>query len=444
MNIRKHLLSIPLLLLSFGLIATSAQSAYAQSSRPKPQITSISVDPANEFVAGTDLTFTVEGTPRGKASLKVAGIERVISMSEVERGIYEAEYTVSRRDRISAKSTMRATLKVRGRAATKTQALGNGSALPPPVATTPPPVSQVGQLAIQRFSVTPVNKIEPGADLRFVMNGTPGAKASFTIEGVVNEVPMQEVQRGQYEGGYTIRRLDHFPSGVPIVATLEASGQTMRAKLNQALVADAKPPVIKNLSPRENEVVAGNPVQISGTFDDSGGAGIDVKSVRITLAGADITKNATITPQFFSLRTELRPGSYSVEVNAKDIAGNAVRRNWTFTMAVQAPPVSTVLPLQVVSHANNAQVSNGAVEVRGRTAPDAKVDIQVQAIAQIAGYFGLNQQIYNQSTRSDANGNFAFTFQPQIPVPGARFEINMTASKADLTKELRLVLFQQK
>jgi hypothetical protein len=142
--------------------------------------------------------------------------------------------------------------------------------------------------------------------------------------------------------------------------------------------------------------------------------------------------------------TDLQHGTYPVEVNAKDMSGNAVRRNWVFTVAAQSAPVATALPLQVLSHVNNAQVSSGAVDVRGRTAPDAKVDVQVQAIAQIAGFFGMNQQIYNQALRADANGNFGFNFQPQIPVPGTRYEITMNASKADLAKEMKLVLFQQK
>lgn len=447
MNIRKHLSTLPFLLLALGTVTTVAQPAYAkQAARaPLPQINKLAVSPDSQFAAGTDLTLTLEGTARGKASVRIAGVNRVIPLTEVERGIYEAEYTVSRRDRIAAGSTLRATLTVRGRSTVLSQTLAGVApvAVAAPVVATPV-APQAGPLAIQRFAVVPTNKIEPGADLKFILTGVPGAKASFTIDGVVKDVPMQELRSGHYEGSYTIRRLDHFPSGVAIIGTLEANGQAVRSRLTQALVADAKPPVIKNLSPLENEAVTGNPIQISATFDDAGGVGVDVKSVRILLAGNDITSNATVTPQFFSYRADLRPGTYPVEVNAKDFSGNAVRRNWSFTLAAQAPAVVAVLPLQILSHANNAQVGNGAIEVRGRTAPDAKVDVQVQAIAQIAGYFGLNQQIYNQSTRADANGNFAFSFQPQIPVPGTRFEITMNASKADLTKEMRLVLFQQK
>lgn len=442
MNIRKHLSRFLLLLIASGSIATIAQPAYAKKAAPvpSPQIDNFYITPVNQFTPGTDLTFTVEGTPRGKASVRVGGVKRLIQLQEIDSGVYEGEYTVSSRDRITASSVMRATLMVRGRSSAISQAIGGVATVAPAAAAAAPSAA----LSIQRFTVTPINKIEPGADLKFAVTGTPGAKASFTIEGVAKDVPMHETKSGQYEGSYTIRRLDHFPSGVSIVGTLEANGQTVRSRLNQGLVADAKPPVVKNLSPRENETVSGNAILISGTFDDAGGVGVDTKTVRIMLSGNDITGNATITPQFFSYRADLRPGTYPVEVNAKDLSGNAVRRNWSFTVAAQAAPVTAVLPLQILSHANNAQVSNGAVEVRGRTAPDARIDVQVQAIAQIAGYFGLNQQIYNQSLRADGNGNFAFTFQPQIPVPGARFEITMNASKGDLTKEMRLVLFQQK
>lgn len=445
MNFRKQLCALPFLVLAFAPVALVSLPAHAQKAAKTalPEIDNISVSPSNQFAPGTDLTFTVEGTPRGKASVRITGVNRNIPLQEVERGIYEADYTVSSKDRLTAGSTVRATLTVRGQTTVMSQTLGTGAAPAAPAASssTGP---QAGPLAIQRFSAVPIAKIEPGAELKFSMAGAPGARASFTIEGIAKDVPMQEIKSGQYEGSYTVRRLDQIPAGVAVTGTLEANGQTVRSRLNQPLVAEAKPPVVKNLTPRENETVTANPVQISATFDDVGGSGIDVKSVKIMLAGVDITNNATITQQFFSYRTDLRPGNYPVEVTLKDIAGASVRRNWTFTVAAQAQPAATALPLQILSHANNAQVGAGPIEVRGRTAPDAKVDVQIQAIAQIAGYFGLNQQIFNQSLRADANGNFAFTFQPQLPVPGARFEITMNASKADLSKETRLVLFQQK
>jgi hypothetical protein len=217
----------------------------------------------------------------------------------------------------------------------------------------------------------------------------------------------------------------------------------VRSRLNQALLVDARPPTIKNMAPRNNEVVGGSPVSVSATFDDMGGVGVDPKTVKLIIGGQNQTRNAGITAQFLTWRGELPAGTYPVEVTAADNAGNAVRQNWTFVVTGPQMPAAGI-PLGIIRHANNAQVPSGMIEVRGRTVPDAKVDVQVQAIAALAGIFGINQQILNQSIRSDAAGNFAFSFQPQIPVPGARFEATITASRGDQSREVRLVLFQQR
>ncbi|MBA2548351.1 MAG: hypothetical protein H0V16_07815 [Burkholderiaceae bacterium] len=82
--------------------------------------------------------------------------------------------------------------------------------------------------------------------------------------------------------------------------------------------------------------------------------------------------------------------------------------------------------------------------MRGRTAPDAKVDVQVNAIASLAGFFGINQQVFSQSLRPDASGNFVFTFQSQAAVPGTRYEATITATRGDVVRESKLVLFQQR
>jgi hypothetical protein len=187
-----------------------------------------------------------------------------------------------------------------------------------------------------------------------------------------------------------------------------------------------------------------NPVLISATFDDTGGIGIDTKTVRILVGGIDVTRSASITPQFFSYRADLKPGTTTVDVSAKDNNGKALHEAWSFTVASVAAPAPTTLSLQVTSHANNAQVGAGPIEIKGRTSADAKIDVQVQAVASIAGFFGLSQQIYTQSLRSDANGNFVFSFQPQVTVPGTRYEVTIAASKGELNKETKLVLFQQK
>ncbi len=441
----QRLLSFLAPLLFIGFTATAPQLAEAQ---PKgrfeaPEITSFQVNVTEQPVPGSDIDFTLEGTAGGKASVRISGINKTIALREVDPGVYEGTYTLSRRDRLSAPPTARATLRVRNISVVATQALAGNA---PPVAAAAPPVPQAAPLAIERFGVTPVARIEPGAELRFVLFGTPGARATFTIDGVVQNVAMAEVRPGRYEGAYTIRRNDNFPPSLNITSALEGNGQVARSRLNQALLVDAQPPTIRNLAPHNNETVTGNPVTVSATFDDRGGVGVDPKSVKILIGGQDVTRNASITPQFITWRGDLQPGSWPVQVTAADNVGNAVRQDWLFNVASaqSPPPAAAALPLEITSHANNAQVSGGAVEVRGRTAPDAKLDVQVQAVASIAGFFGINQQVLNQTLRSDASGNFAFSFQSQVPVPGTRYEVTVTASKGNLSREARLVLFQQR
>ena len=443
------------MILLASLICLGSAPAHARARRasaPAPEISSIAVNPPNQLAAGSELTITLSGTPHGVASVHIGKVARTIALPEVDTGVYEGIYTVSSRDHLAATDALRGLLRVRGRSATLTQALAAQGTAQAPAVATPAPVAASASAAaaaslptvIDKFSVKPINKIEPGAELKFTVNGTPRAKASFSIEEVAKDIAMVETQPGTYEGAYTIRRLDNFPSTINIVATVDANGQAVRSRLTQSLLIDGKPPVVKNVSPRDGETVINNPVLISATFDDAGGVGIDTKTVRVLVGGVDVTRSAGVTPQFFSYRADLKPGPYAVDVSARDVAGKALHHAWNFNVASAAAPAPLALPLQVISHANNAQVGAGAVEVKGRTGPDAKVDVQVQAIASIAGFFGLSQQIYSQTLKADANGNFAFTFQPQVTVPGTRYEVSITASKGEMTKDTKLVLFQQK
>lgn len=440
MKIFKNLSRLLVAAVAIGFMATMPHLANAQPRKSAPQIEAFTIDSSSPISPGSDIDFTLEGTPKGQASVRITGVNKNIVMREVSQGIYEGSYTVSRRDRLGAQPTARATLRVRGVSSIATQALVTTAVAQPVV--TPPPVAAMP--VIEKFGVTPVAKIEPGAELRFTAAGTPNGRAMLTIDGVVQGVPMPEVRPGRYEGAYTIRRNDNFPASLNITMALEANGQVSRSRLNQALLVDARPPTVKNLAPKNNEVVTGSPISVSATFDDMGGVGVDPKTVRLTIGGQDQTRNASITAQFLTWRGDLRPGNYAVEVTASDNAGNAVKQNWAFVVASVPAPAAAALPLEITSHANNAQVPSGRIEVRGRTVPDAKLDIQVQAIAALAGIFGINQQIFNQSIRSDAAGNFAFSFQPQIPVPGARYETTITATRGDQTREARLVLFQQR
>jgi len=414
---------------------------------PPPQVTGFEMDPLDRVAAGGELFFSVQGTPGSRATVRVAGVSRAIVLQEVEDGVYEGSYILRPRDRATPNSAATVTLKRANRTSVTT--MGRLSALagvtqPAPVAQAPQPAVPT-TLAISRFNVRPIERIEPGAELRFTAEGTPGARASVNIENVASAVPLRETRPGHYEGTYTIRRFDRILEGMPIVATLEAGGQAVRSNLARGgMLVDARPPTIRNLHPRDGEVVhATGPVSVSGTFDDRGGVGVDPASVRITLGGRDVTSNASISREFFTYRAELAPGRYVADVTARDSAGNPVRSTWDFRVD-QAPTAAVGLPLVVTSHNPNATVSAGRLNVRGRTAPHAAVDVEVTGLAAVAGMIGVSQKLYSERVTADANGNFDFSFQPQFQVPGMRYEVDLKAHAGNQTRETKLVLFQQR
>ena len=415
-------------------------TALAQPAAPETR--SLQVTSDDGLRAGAELEFVVEATPRARVNLRIKGVQRPIALSETSRGVYTGSYTIKRQDRISNANPIQATTQLRNRSVATSYNfpanMDNSTTAAPPQA--PPPVAA---LKIERFTVAPIDKVEPGAELRFSLNGMPGGAAEVDLPGVAR-VAMQEVRPGVYEGAYTLRRTDNLTPSRPIVASLRVGNETVRSNLTQGLTADAKPPVLRNLSPKEGEAITDrSAIAVSATFDDAGGVGVDPKSVRIVVAGRNVTSESEVTPQFFSHRANLQPGRYTVDVTAKDLAGNAMRKTWNFDVVVPVSAAPTTIPLQITSHANNAVIEGGTTVVRGRTAPGAVIEIKVQAFNAVAGLLGLNQEAMTQKVQADGNGNFSFTFASQLPLPGTRYEVTMMSQKADLNTESKLVLFQK-
>lgn len=427
-----------------------ALPATAASARAAPEIFELQVDADGGLSAGSLLEFTLEGTPRGQARVRIPGTNVNLALKETERGIYTGSYTVRRADRIDPAKPLRASLSSGKR--TVYANYNVPASLAPQVAAAPPvivpPLPAAPQpLRIDRFVVAPISKLEPGAELSFSLDGLAGATATLDIPGVITGVPMREVRPGRYEGSYTVRRQDNFNPAVPVVATLRSGDRVVTANLNRRLVTDNAAPVIGNLVPRQGETVTGiGPTLVSGTFDDTGGTLIDPSSVRILLSGRDITSETQVTPQAFTFRGSLPPGRHTVDVTAKDRAGNATQRTWTFQVGTSLAAAPSVLSLQVLSPGNNATVDGTQVVVQGRTAPGALVRVKVDAISPIAGNrFSVAQSLVVDSVQADAQGNFSFNFGPQrsLSIPGTRYEVLVTASQNGQSAESKLVLFQR-
>lgn len=429
MKVRHHVAA--LFLLAPAAATFTALPATALAQEATPQLSSLQVSSDNGINPGSRLQLTVRGTPGSRAFVRIRGVRDRIELTETARGIYTGRYVISTDDRIDPGDPIRATLRRGNRTVTASYDIptdiGN-------VATAQEP-------RIERFEMAQVDRIEPGTELRFRIEGVPGAAAFVDLPGIERNVPMREVRPGRYEGSYTIRRSDNLDPSAPIVAKLRMRGQMVTANLERPVVAaDTRAPAIVDMSPRDGATIPGGPATVvSGNFEDRGGSGVDPASVRVLLSGRNVTGETQVSPQSFSYRGPLVPGHHTVDVSARDRAGNAVRRSWSFDVAAAPPDVQ----IQVLSPANNGQVDGNGAHVRGRTAPYADVNVRVDAVPPIVGQFGVAREVLARTMRADANGYFEFTFNSPVPIPGTRYEVSMVASKADLTAEARLVLYQR-
>ena len=439
-HLRNHVASLFMLVPCAATLVAVPAVALAQSAAP--EVRSLEVRADGEIGPGARLTFRVVGTPRARAVVRITGMRERIELREVSGGLYIGRYRIKPGDRIDSDSEVRVVLRAGNRSGSVEYTLAEVMSGQAPVAVAPPAPPPTPR--IERFALAPIDRIEPGAELRFALDGFPGATVRIDLPGIENDVALREIRPGQYEGSYTIRRSDNLNPSRPIVATLRVGDRVVTANLPLQLAqpsGDNRPPNLVNLSPREGEVVAGGPViQISANFEDRRGSGVDPATVRIILSGRNVTSDAQVTPTAFTLRANLTPGRHTVDVTARDRAGNVLRKEWSFDVAAAVP---ASIPLQILNHGNNGQVDGRSTQVLGRTAPFASVAVKVDAIAPVPGGFNVSQLVYSQILQADGNGNFSFNFSPRFPIPGTRYEISMVATKSNVNTEATLVLHQR-
>lgn len=209
--------------------------AQAQQSVAAPRIDGFDVKPVARAAPGSELAFTLYGSPGGAAAVQIGGATAAMALVETETGVYEGTYTIRSRDKITAASTATANLRVGNRVASVVldePLIGN--ARRPGAAT-----SATGGPTIDRLEVDPPARLVAGEELVLTMTGTPGGTASARIVGVRAKLVMNEVRSGVYEGAYTIRNRDRIASDSVVTGNLRVGNRETSAVLGKALVASS-------------------------------------------------------------------------------------------------------------------------------------------------------------------------------------------------------------
>jgi hypothetical protein len=433
-----------------------AQPAAAQQrAAVAPVITSLAVNADEGLSPGSTLSFQLYAAAKARKADVVLGKSGiVVPLRERTPGNYTGTYVVRRSDRIDPSQFMAARV-------THSQTIARNFAYPPSFQALaqgagPAAVAVAAAPAIERFVMRPGGRIEPGQELHYRLMGAPGADAWLDIPGVISGVDLAETRPGVYEGNYTVRRRDNLDAFRNAVATLRNGNVRSTAKLDMnwngwerdRQARDERAPQITDLMPANGErITERGRAHIAAKLSDEG-TGIDPASVRLRLAGRDVTADTRVTDDEVHYRADLDPGRYTAELTVRDRAGNTTSKAWTFDVAnerdhdrdrdrVGGGP----LPLQITSHSNGALIDSGNLRLEGRTAPGANVRVQVESVASVGGLLGVTQPVMDQTVQADRNGHFSVAVQPSgLPIPGQRYDVRMTANNGNQTSEERITL----
>jgi outer membrane lipoprotein SlyB len=213
--------------------AAQNQRAQAEADWRTPRITGFDVEPVRQIVPGTELAFSVWGSPGLAGRLSIDGAARSTPLEEVASGHYRAWYTVGSADNITPASRATANLRDGTRVATAVldEALVAGSAPAQPAAAGAAPV-------IERFEARVGPEQRTGQELAFMLRGTPGGQASVRLRGPQRRVMLQEGSvPGEYSGSVTLRATDKLDPGEPVMARLRVGERSVTAPLTPPLAA---------------------------------------------------------------------------------------------------------------------------------------------------------------------------------------------------------------
>lgn len=331
--------------------------------------------------------------------------------------------------------------------------LGSTIYLPEIAQASPKPSIQVAQRRvvgseIDSFTAYPVQRLDPGTELFFVLRGAPYSRATLTIPNAVQNLPMREVQPGVYEASYMIREGDRISENTVVRANLQQGDRISSTRLQQPLVAGYNDRDFQSLSINRftarsvQQLAPGTTLNFKLLGTPNATANFSIEGVANNIPMRE-ESNGVYTGEYTIRSQDYFPPA-GAAVTASLQSGNQVIRSRLDRELIAGDEGSSntaEIPLEIITPKENARVS-GTVEVEGRSAPNATVNVNVEATSSVAGLFGFERKILERTIRADEQGKFSFAFKPSISLPGTRYEVNLSSSRGDRTSEETLVLFQ--
>ncbi len=240
----------------------------------------------------------------------------------------------------------------------------------------------VSSLEVTSFTDDAKRPLRAGDVLHTTLSGTHGGKATFSIPGVAENVPMSEFARGLYVGSYTVVR-GVAARDAAVIGKLVVGG--VQSPLIQAaglLSIDSQPPRITDFGPAQNASIESDRPVIYATLSDGAGTGVNPAATQLRVDGKDVTADAEITGSLFTYKppAPLAGGSHTVSVSIADKAGNTTTTGWSFGVSTG----SLIQSFTTNEPSGQAVGAGSTVVFTLAAAPGGKASAGIGSLAKIA------------------------------------------------------------
>ena len=267
-----------------------------------------------------------------------------------------------------------------------------------------------------------------GDTLTVTAVGEPGAQARFSILGAINDVQMNEVSPGRYEGGLRATPGLQVNDGTLVVYLKKNGLETIEEADRPITIASSSTNtgnVVSNLYPQPGQQLYTNQPNISVTFAEN----IRPDTATLILNGQSYrpqvsydSRTVSMTPSY-----NLAPGSQSVEVQALSQDGRLLRQDWNFQVNNQATSNNGQASISV-SNLNSGMTVPAVFNIQGRTQPYTKVTIKGESSRSLVpGIIGVRGQEFSTTTVSDGQGQFDVQINSNNIPSDSRIDLEVSA-----------------
>jgi hypothetical protein len=253
---------------------------------------------------------------------------------------------------------------------------------------------------------------------------------------VVQGVPMREVSAGRYEGELTVNSGMQVERGT-LVGRLRYNGredvmESRRAVSFQNTVIGGginQNNALFDVLPLPNSQINTPRPTVQVTLNQ----GLQTNTARVLLDGTDVTSQVQLvgnTLRFVPMY-DLSPGEHRVTVQAMDLAGRWINREWSFaTYGASTGPLNPGLPptVQLTNLAHGSAVP-AIFTVQGQTTPYTTVQVQAEARRDlIPGWISLQNFNRTNTAQADAWGRFSIQMDASQVPPSTPLTLRIQAT----------------